>query len=173
MQVGGLFEWATGSARSALGVDLGRLPDPSAIAVVEERRVKTGWDAVNWRHEFEIQTSVPYLELVPLGTPFARVVERIKAVTEMLAELPPMAVVMDATGVGDAVVEMVERADLGCRVTPVTITSGDEVRESEGWWKVPKRELVGNMQVMFFATERRLLNGGILTASRRRGRDTG
>ena len=159
MQVGGMFEWATGNARSVLGVDIGRRRDPSAIAVVEERRVKTGWDAANWAEVFGIKTVVRYVERMPLGTSYTKVVERIKTVKEMLVETPPIAVVMDATGVGDAVVEMAHRAEIGCRLAPVTITSGDEVTESDGWWKVPKRELVANLQVMLEERKLRIAGG--------------
>jgi len=102
----------------------GRRQDHTAIAVVEERRVKTGWDAANWMERFEIQTAVRHVERLPLGTSFTRVVNRIKTVTEALKEAPPITVVMDATRVGDAVVEMLERAGIGCALTPVTITSG-------------------------------------------------
>jgi hypothetical protein len=118
----------------------GRRQDHTAIAVVEERRVKTGWDAANWMERFEIQTAVRHVERLPLGTPFTRVV-------------------MDATGVGDAVVEMLERAGVGCALTPVTITSGDEVTELDGWWKVPKRELVTNLQVMLEERKLRVAGG--------------
>jgi len=159
MQVGGLFEWATGNARTALGVDIGRRLDHAAIAVVEERRVKSGWDAAAWRDLFEIQTAVRHVERLPLGTSFTSVVNRIKTVTEALREAPPMAVVMDATGVGDAVVEMVARAEIGCRLVPVTITSGGEVTESDGWWNVPKRELVVNLQVMLEQRKLRVAGG--------------
>ena len=131
--------WSTGNAWSAVGVDIGRRRDHTAIAVVEERRVKTGWDAANWMERFEIQTAVRHVERLPLGTPFTMVVHRIKTVTEALK---------DATGVGDAVVEMLERAGIGCALAPVTITSGDEVKELDGWWKFPKRDLVTNLQVM-------------------------
>lgn len=62
----------------------------SAIAVVEERRVKTGWDAAHWTDRFEIQTSVRHVERLPLGTSFTRVVNRIKTVTEALKEAPPI-----------------------------------------------------------------------------------
>ena len=159
-----MFGWATRNACSVVRVDIGRRQDPSAIAVVEERRVITGWDAAKWTDVFEIETAVRYVERVPLGTSFTKVVERIKAVTEMLGETPPVAVVMDATGVGDAVVEMVERAGIGCKLAPVTITSGDEVTVSDGWWKVPKRELVANLQVML--EEKRLrIAGGMAEAA--------
>jgi hypothetical protein len=57
------------------------------------------------------------------------------------------------------VVEMVERAGIGCALTPVTITSGDEVTELDGWWKVPKRELVTNLQVMLEERKLRVAGG--------------
>ena len=147
-----------------VGVDIGRRQDHTAIAVLEERRLKTGWDGANWTDIFEIQMSVRHVERLPLGTSFTRVVERIKTVTEALKESPPIAVVMDATGVGGAVVEMLDRAGLGCELAPVTITGGDEVTESDGWWKVPKRELVTNLQVLL--EERKLrVAGGIAEAA--------
>ena len=132
MQVGGMFGWPTGNAQSVLGVDIGRRLDHSAIAVVEERKVKTGWDPANWAEVFEIKTAVRHVEREPLETSFTRVVERIKEVLEMLRETPPIAVVMDATGVGDAVVEMAQRAELGCLLVPVTITSGGR-GDGVGW----------------------------------------
>ena len=53
---------------------------------------------------------------------------------------------------------------MGCLLVPVTITSGDEVTESDGWWRVPKRELVANLQVML--EERKLkIAGGMAGAS--------
>jgi hypothetical protein len=61
---------------------------------------------------------------------------------------PVIALVMDTTGVG-----------IGCALTPVTITSGDEVTESDGWWKVPKRELVTNLQVMLEQRKLRVAGG--------------
>ena len=132
MRVGGLFQWATGNAFSVVGVDLGRRQDHTGIAVVEERRVKTGWDAANWRDTFEIETTVRYLERMPLGTSFTSVVSRVKTVTDSLNDEPPAAVVVDATGLGAPVVEMMKLAELRCQVAPVTITSGDQVTVEDG-----------------------------------------
>ena len=159
-----MFQWATGNAFSVVGVDLGRRQDHAGIAVIEERRVKTGWDAANWRDTFEIETTVRYLERMPLGTSFTSVVSRVKTVTDSLKDEPPAAVVVDATGLGAPVVEMMKLAELRCQVAPVTITSGDQVTMEDGWWKVPKRELVANLQVML--EERRLkVAGGIPEAA--------
>jgi hypothetical protein len=57
------------------------------------------------------------------------------------------------------VVEMLERARIGCALAPVTITSGDEVAELKGWWRVPKRDLVTNLQVMLEERKLRVAGG--------------
>lgn len=56
---------------------------------------------------------------------------------------------VDATGVGGPVVDLLKRAEVGCRMFPVMITGGDQTTESGGYWRVPKRELVVGLQVMF------------------------
>lgn len=57
------------------------------------------------------------------------------------------ALAVDATGVGAAVVDMLRRA--GLTFDAVTITGGDSEAQS-GWheWRVPKRDLVGGLQVL-------------------------
>jgi len=49
-------------------------------------------------------------------------------------------VVVDATGVGMPVVEMLRAADLKAMVVPVMITGGATAHRSEGVWFVPRRE---------------------------------
>jgi hypothetical protein len=58
-----------------------------------------------------------------------------------------VALAVDATGVGAAVVDMLRRS--GLTFDAVTITGGDTETQS-GWydWRVPKRDLVGGLQVL-------------------------
>ncbi len=102
---------------------------------------------------------VRHLERPPLGTKYPVVVARVK---EMLATAPLTAstpLVIDKTGVGTAVADMFTAA--GMQPFTVTITGGDEVI-SDGWHhvKVPKRELVGNL-VMLFQSERLKIAEGL------------
>ena len=56
---------------------------------------------------------------------------------------------VDATGVGAAVVDLLERARLGVRIVPVSITAGADAHEGmAGSWRVPKRDLVSVLQVL-------------------------
>ena len=49
---------------------------------------------------------------------------------------------VDATGLGGVVVELLQQADLGCRVWPVVITRSRVASERNGFCRVPKRELI-------------------------------
>ena len=49
---------------------------------------------------------------------------------------------MDATGVGTPVVDLLRRAGLTCLVAPVLITAGDLQHREQGYFMVPKRDLM-------------------------------
>jgi hypothetical protein len=58
------------------------------------------------------------------------------------------AVVMDGTGLGGPVVEMLRGAGLGCEITAVTITGGEQEGRNGGLSvSVPKRDLMAGLQV--------------------------
>jgi hypothetical protein len=78
---------------------------------------------------------VCHLERLPLGTPYPQVIERI---TALLEKLPGAALVVDATGVGRAVLDYM--ADL----EPVAVTiTGGRLTSCDGlMWRVPKKALL-------------------------------
>jgi hypothetical protein len=121
--------------RFVVGLDLGQTQDFTAVAVVHR---SAGRDGV---------VQVPYLERFPLGTSYLMIVGRM---AKLLAT-PPLrgqaSLVVDRTGVGGAVVDLLAEAKLS--PIAVTITGGDKVhRDSKTRYSVPKRELVGCLQVL-------------------------
>jgi hypothetical protein len=62
--------------------------------------------------------------------------------------------VVDYTGVGRPVVDMVRAAGLDPK--PVTITGGDNVTIEGGAWRVPKRDLIGGAQVLMQGAKLRI-----------------
>jgi hypothetical protein len=106
----------------SIGVDLGQRQDHSAVAVVERvSRVTERFDYVKWatcERESE-EWVVRHLERIPLGTPYTAVAERVVG----LAQRPPVAgkcqLVVDATGVGMPVVDMLRASRPGCGLTAV------------------------------------------------------
>lgn len=117
-----------------IGIDLGKTNDYTAIAVVEARR------------EDEVRFLARHLERFRIGLPYPRQVERIVALRDAVAKLGTPRLVVDQTGVGQAVVDMLR--DAGLRLTAVTITGGDSLtRGSGGDVRVPKRDLISSLQV--------------------------
>jgi hypothetical protein len=133
--------------RYFVGLDLGQAQDYTALAVLARPRLTGGARGEAAKPPY----AVPHLQRFPLGTPYPRIVER---VVELLRtpHLKDAFVVADQTGVGRAVVDMLTDAMEGRFVgdfCPVTITAGHEVTLSEvGQFRVPKKELVGVLQVL-------------------------
>jgi hypothetical protein len=67
--------------------------------------------------------------------------------------------IADATGVGQPVVDLLEREDLPCRIWPVTITGGASEGMSKGTYRVPKRDLIIGLQVRLQAGELQIAAG--------------
>ncbi len=105
-----------------IGADLGQVQDPTALAVAEV-------------HSPEIH--VRHLERLPLRTPYPKVVERIGSLVD---KLPGAALVVDATGVGRAVLDQMRES--GLEPIPVTITAGRFISFDGDHWRVPKKALL-------------------------------
>jgi hypothetical protein len=105
-----------------LGVDLGKVQDPTAIAIAEMCSPD-----IHIRH----------LERVRLGTPYPTVIERI---TALVAKLPDASLVVDATGVGRPVIDQMR--ETGLEPIPVTITGGRDMTFDGDMWRVPKKALL-------------------------------
>jgi hypothetical protein len=126
-----------------VGVDLGQSNDYTAIAVIE---------AVVEEEEFHLR----HLERYPLRMPYneqADSIARLMREPELVATktLPwepvvyawPPTLLVDATGVGKAVIDILKERRL--RFRPITITGGEKQRGNN----VPKRDLVAALEVPF------------------------
>jgi hypothetical protein len=148
------------------GLDLGQASDFTALAILERTRPAEPLDS--WGEPFQVRqtwsgiATVPvrpaapktersyalrHLERFPLGTSYPAICERM---VELFGE-PPLAggtLVVDQTGVGRAVVDMIRRARPRARIRPITITAGHDVVPDGAGWHVPKKELVSVLQVL-------------------------
>jgi hypothetical protein len=132
-----------------VGLDLGQSRDHSALAVVERADLlRDEIDHATYERLKERRYRVRFLERVALGTPYPNVVERVRAVVRAQPLAGRCTLVMDATGVGAPVVDMLRRAQLGCRIEPVILTGGEWESRAEGVWCVPKQDLLVGLRVM-------------------------
>jgi hypothetical protein len=139
------------------GFDLGQRRDPSALAVVERADVVLDeMDYVTWERLRARYYRLRFLERIRLGTPYPDAVGRVREVVRRPEMAGRTTLTMDATGVGAPVLDMVRRADLGCGVTPVTVTGGERESHAGGMWNVPKKDLMAGLQLMIEKRELRL-----------------
>ncbi len=126
-----------------LGLDLGQAQDYTALAILERH------DATPTPHT---PTAAPvvfqcrYLERVQLGTPYPAIVERVQTLLSTPALRGHTRLVVDATGVGRPVIDLLRAANLA--PVPVMITGGDTESQEGGYWRVPKRDLISRLQVL-------------------------
>ena len=113
-----------------LGLDLGQAQDYSALVTLEN---------VGDRHD------VVDIERYALNTPYPEIVANVAGRLQMPL-LRDARLVVDATGVGRPVIDMFKAAE--CKPIPVMITAGSHAhRDEQMFWLVPKKELVGVVQV--------------------------
>src|SRR6266567_7423394 len=116
-----------------IGVDLAQRSDFTAISVNEATA-----------RDDQTQHSLRHLERFR-RVDYPSVVDRIRCVVGALPGSRTLAV--DSTGLGNVVLDYVRAANLPCRLMPVTITSGAEVRTEAGSYWTPKRDLVGALSL--------------------------
>jgi len=127
-----------------VGVDLGQRGSHTAIVVLERFEVAPDYtDALRgvgmkWRYV------VRAAERVKLGTPYSEVVKRVKRIVEQMALKGRCVLVVDGTGVGVPVVELMREVGMGCLIQAIVITSGQNATSGS----VPRAELVTKMQLM-------------------------
>jgi hypothetical protein len=138
-----------------LGLDLGQSQDPSALASTLREPVR---DPAVGPREFRRYT-VDGLRRWELNTPYPAVVEDVCKLSEH-PSLSGCPLVVDATGVGKAVVDMFRLAKregrLRCHIVAASIIGmhavGGSVARSgpspTGGWTVVKKDLVGVMQTI-------------------------
>jgi hypothetical protein len=137
-----------------IGLDLGQKQDYTAVAVVEKfDRGLAEKPMLYLRH----------LERYPLATPYGEQMDRVAALVRKIKRQadphrpphpnlivnppPPPELVVDATGVGMGVVEMLK--DRGLSYRAVSITGGISETSSRGTYHVPKRNLVSRAVAPF------------------------
>ena len=148
-----------------VGLDLGQRQDPSAIAVLERIYEPTGFrDHVTWELEYALTFRLRHVERIALGTPYIEIVRRTKVLmrsfTGAISNFWPVqfghqanpykTLVIDASGVGAPVLEMLRAADLGCAIVPITITSGAAAHSDHatGGYLVPRRDLLTRLRIL-------------------------
>jgi len=137
-----------------IGLDLGQASDYTALNVMQRVDDKAG----NIYH-------VRRLERIR-GAPYPDIAQKVKAIMATPTLLGRTYLVVDQTGVGAPVVDLLRQA--GLKPIAVSIHGGASVAREGDSWRVPKRDLVGTLQVLLqsgrFKVSNKLKLGPILQA---------
>lgn len=143
-------------SKFVLGCDLGLTQDHTALALIENLRRPSGrsreeWTGTAYVEEREMWNTyrLHHAERIPLKTSYIDVIKRVGTILHSpdFGDEKPLLVV-DATGVGRPVVQLMQQARLA--PVPVVITGGiKESVEDDGVWHVPKRLLVSSLAVLY------------------------
>src|SRR5215204_4815605 len=173
--------------RYSVGVDLGQANDPTAIAVLEKTVVPpqtalfapVGKEPSNRLVEGSLVYDLVYLKRPKLGTPYDEIARR---VADLICELEPkgafgelgqVTLSVDGTGVGRGVVDMLrtefQRRGATSRAVPkvdfraVSVTGSNTSLKmptrSDGYWSVPKKDLVFPAVAAFQQSKIRIAKG--------------
>ena len=130
-----------------VGASIGEASEPTALAVIEQRTVRsTGWgadtEAMNLRQ----------LQRLPLNTShpdFVRyLVGKLMPGLDKLDQAGGAALVVDVNATGSAVADLMVKQGLNPIRVSISAAAG-EVRDSENWnaWRVGRPDLVGILQL--------------------------
>jgi hypothetical protein len=123
-----------------IGLDLGQASQFTAWAVVERSST----------YEAEPPYALRHLQRFALGTPFKQIVQDVCCLANQLATKDSFpSLVVDLTGVGRPVLDMIYRAAPKASITAACLTAGQQASTLEdGTRLVPKIELVSCLQVL-------------------------
>ena len=127
-----------------VGLDPGQSADFTALAIVQELKER------NEAGKLVRLLHLRHLERYPQHTSYTVIADSVAALMRdprLWSNRTPPRLTVDNTGVGRAVTDLLKSK--GLRFTPVTITGGDKAHRVDGTWRVPKRDLVGALEVPF------------------------
>jgi hypothetical protein len=145
-----------------VGLDLGQSNDYTALAVIEKvARGRSEADPdLHLRHLERYELRTPYPEMVArvaklVGDPQLRSTHVDGLLGRRVLEEPELLV--DATGVGRPVVDLLKERGLSYKA--ITITGGNSVTRAGGGYGVPKRDLIGALEVPFHSGRLKVAGG--------------
>lgn len=121
-----------------IGLDLGQAQDFTALTVIEKRLYE----------EKEPTYDVVELRRFALGTPYTEIVPLVATIANKLVDRKPTALIVDETGVGRPVVDMLRKEALKPNPVVITCGSGETFDSPSRTWRVAKTVLVSVLRVL-------------------------
>jgi hypothetical protein len=124
-----------------VGLDLREAKEPTALAVVE----RTWRDSEKPERRAQCH-EVRHLQRWNAGTSYPAMIAE---VIKVIDELPSVrALMINATAVGEPVVNLLRKARPSCRIHGVTITAGNSITAGESGLLIPRKVLISTLQIL-------------------------
>lgn len=141
-----------------ISADLGQANDWTAISVIE--RVVKGDGILGQDGNGERTLFLRHIERPPIGTEYPDIVERLVALFKSPAlEGKEKAVVIDYTGLGRPVYDLMRQRGFRYSLNAISITGSMDANHIKGHWNVPKRDLVTRLQIALQFGELKIAKG--------------
>ena len=148
-----------------IGADLGQSQDYTALTVLETVIIDGNIPPLftNPNKPFDKKPepdhffALRHLERLSLGTPYPAQVSRITELYNSVLRMGKATMIVDGTGVGRAVVDLLR--DRGLSFVPVQITGGNAESSNGIYLSIPKRDLVASVQVLLQSGKLKISSG--------------
>ncbi|MBL8176541.1 MAG: terminase family protein [Bryobacterales bacterium] len=133
-----------------IGVDFGQSEDYTAICIIERAEILAGpRSPMTYDWPRRMLYTVRYLERFPLGTPYPDIIDAICRLVRNSALIGRCQIIVDGTGVGTPVVQMLRRQSPGPIVHSVILTSGTGHSRAGDTHRLPRAELLARIECAF------------------------
>jgi hypothetical protein len=130
------------------GLDLGQRQDYTALVLLERLDSFGEFEPLTWTRPVLSTLHVRYIHRFPRNTTYPRIVDSVNNLVRDPRVFERANIVVDATGVGAPVVDLLREKRPGSAVCPVVITGGDAVNERQTCTSVPKKDLVSSVALL-------------------------
>lgn len=142
--------------RKLMGVDLGKRQDYSAAITIERGLVEQDRDGLpeSWAHQQQKIIAAARYDVIDikrwdLGTDYLDVIPAVRKALWHPQLLHKTTLVVDATGVGEAVIEVMERLKMDPNGVMLTAGTSSRLDADTGLYHVAKQTLVTKIQLAF------------------------
>jgi len=151
-----------------ISADLGQVNDYTAVTIIEvvtlygplKKRQLFGQRMNDYQDVIGREYHLRHIERPERGTTYPKIVERIKELTDSpQLKGKNKAVVVDVTGCGRPVWDLMKTCGFRCRLSGITITGGNTVTKDGDIYNVPKRDLISALQVAFQNGQLKIADG--------------
>ncbi|MBI3684322.1 MAG: hypothetical protein HY235_28445 [Acidobacteria bacterium] len=133
-----------------IGLDLGQKHDYTAIAILERAHVVDGpRDPATYAFPIKTVYSIRYLERLPLNTLYPDIVSHVCRLTRHPSLGKRKTLIVDATGVGQPVVDLLRQAEPAANLIPVVLTGGGHPSIDGSTHRIPRHELLTHLEIAF------------------------